>query len=265
MAAQAQAHIESQAYIEAQAPAQAGLAAPAADTDGPGDVRKRRRSALSATFLPLLLDIGVPVGGYYLLRDGFGMSLVMSLALSSVVPGLRTLVAALRERRFNGLAGLMVVVNVLSLALTFVTGDPRLMVAKDSGTTSVVGVAVIVAALRGTPMMSTGMKPFLTRGRADRIAAWDRLTAASPRFCRLELRFSLIWGVVLLVECVTRVVGAYTLPVSTMVWAGNVIAFGGIGLGILVTGPLASHPMDLMLRSETRRRDALPTAGRAAA
>lgn len=40
----------------------------------------------AATLRPLVLDIAVPVGGYYLLRDGFGCGLVLSLALSAIAP-----------------------------------------------------------------------------------------------------------------------------------------------------------------------------------
>lgn len=234
-----------------------GEAAPAGKAAGKGvagkaAAGKRKRSALASTLLPLTLDIAVPVGGYYVLRDGFGVSLVMSLALTSVVPALRTIVGAVRERQFNGLAGLMVAVNVLSLALSFVTGDARLIVAKDSGITGMVGVCVLVAALRGNPLMSTGMKPFMVRGRDDRMAAWDRLTAASPRFHRLECRYSVTWGGVLIVECVARIIGAYTLSVPTMVWAGNVIIAVAVGLGIVLGGAIATQPMEFMLKAEVR-------------
>lgn len=220
------------------------------DGPGPGNGRKRRKSPLVETFGPLVVDVAVPVGGYYLLRDGFGTGLVMSLALSSVVPALRTVLAAVRQRAFNGMAGLMVAVNVLSISLSFLVGDPRLMVAKDSGISSVIGAATLYSAFRGTPMMTAGLKPMLTKGRADRVAAWDRLAGADRGFPRLERRFSAIWGVVLLVECTARIVGAYTLPVDTMVWAGNVIQFGFIGIGVVVGSAFAAGPMERMLKQE---------------
>jgi hypothetical protein len=221
---------------------------PAAAPAAGADARPWRKSPLVVTFGPLVLDVAVPVGGYYLLRDGFGTSLVMALALSSVPPALRAAVAAVREREFNGMAGLMVVVNVVSIALSFLTGDPRLMVAKDSGITSVVGIATLCSGFRGTPVMSAGLKPMITRGRADRLAAWDRLTADDPAFRRLERRFSKVWGVVLIAECAARVVGAYTLPVDTMVWMGNVIVACFISFGIVLGGAVAVNAMDRKLK-----------------
>lgn len=207
----------------------------------------QQESPLVATFKPLLLDIAIPVGGYYLLHAGFGVGLVMSLALSSVVPAIRTITAALRDRSFNGLAGLMLVVNMVGIALSFLTGDPRLMIAKDSGISSVVGVVILASAFRGTPMMSAGLKPMLTKGKPDRTAAWHRLAAGDAGFQRLERVFSGVWGSVLLAECVARIIGAYTLPVSTMVWMGTLFLLAAIGLGIVLGGVLAANRMEQLV------------------
>ena len=89
----------------------------------------------------------------------------------------------------------------------------------------------------------------LTKGHPDRTAAWDRLAASSARFRRFEALFSLIWGLALLADCAARLIGAYTLPVSTMVWLGTVLILGTIVLASLVSG-VASAPMDAMIRDE---------------
>ena len=81
------------------------------------------------------------------------------------------------------------------------------------------------------------------------MAAWDRLSAASPRFRRLELLFSTVWGVALLAECAARLVGAYTLPVTTMVWLGTVMTLGAIGVAIVVGGA-AAGPIQKMIDAE---------------
>ena len=97
--------------------------------------------------------------------------------------------------------------------------------------------------------MSAGLKPYMTRGNAERLAAWDRLSATSARFRRLELAFSTIWGVVLLAECAARLAGAYTLPVTTMVWLGTAFALGAIGLA-MVAGGAAAGPIQKMIDAE---------------
>ncbi|MFF0737961.1 VC0807 family protein [Streptomyces chartreusis] len=225
-----------------------------------------RRSVLR-NFAPLLIDVAVPIGAYYLLKNGFGMSTLMALALSSIVPAVRTGWGVLKSREVNGMATLILFVNVVSLLLSFVAGDPRLMIAKDSAVSSTIGIGIIVSVVLGKPMMTAGMKPWVVKGDTGREAAWARLHAGSARFRRAERMFSLVWGVVLLAECVVRVVGAYTLPVDTMVWAGNVIMVVAMALGFVVGGALGAGPMAAMVVAEAkseagegRRAGAVPGA-----
>ncbi|WP_254389154.1 VC0807 family protein [Streptomyces sp. AC550_RSS872] len=203
-------------------------------------------------FAPLLIDVAVPLGAYYLLKNGFGTSTLMALALSSVVPAVRTGWGVVKAREVNGLAALILFVNVVSLLLSFVAGDPRLMIAKDSAASSTIGIGIIVSVVLGKPMMTAGMKPWVVKGDPRREAAWTRLRAGSARFRRAERVFSLVWGVVLLTECVVRVVGAYTLPVDTMVWVGNVIMVVAMGVGFLAGGALGAGPMAAMVVAEAK-------------
>ncbi|WRZ91435.1 hypothetical protein OHB54_21540 [Streptomyces sp. NBC_01007] len=202
------------------------------------------------SFLPLIVDVAVPVGSYYLLKNGFGMSTMAALGWSSVVPAVRTVWSVLKERRVNALAGLILFVNVVGLALSLVAGDPRLMLAKDSGVSSAIGIGVLVSVRLGRPMMTQGMKPFLVKGDAARAAAWDRLAAGSEPFRKAERTFSLVWGTVLLGECVARVVGAYTLPIDTMVWLGTAVMIASMVLAFLLSGRFAVVPMEKMLERE---------------
>jgi hypothetical protein len=49
---------------------------------------------------------------------------------------------------------------------------------------------------------------------------------------------------------VARLVGAFTLPVSTMVWLSTVFTMSAIGVAIVV-GSVAAVPIDKMMRVET--------------
>jgi len=208
-------------------------------------------SPAASALRPLIMDLGLPLGSYYLLRK-LGVDLVPSLALSSVVPAVRTIIAAVRDRTFNGLATLIVAVNVVSIALSFWTGDPRIMLAKDGAVSSTVGIAILLSVLVGRPLMSAGLKPMIAKGQAAKVTAFDRLSATSSRFRRLERMFSLAWGVVLLSECAARAFCAFTLPVGTMVWLSTVMTLGAISVGIVV-GSVFSVPMDMMVRREAAR------------
>jgi len=207
-------------------------------------------------FAPLLMDVAVPIGSYYLLKSGFGMSTLAALGWSSVVPAVRTVWGVVAERTLNAFAALILFVNVVGLSLSLVAGDPRLMLAKDSGVSSAIGIGVLVSVAMGRPMMTAGMKPFLVKGDADREAAFERLLSGSAAFQRAERRFSVVWGVALLGECVARVVGAYTLPVDTMVWLGTVVMVGTMGVAAVVSGGLAAGPMADMIAAELKGGDA---------
>jgi hypothetical protein len=201
-----------------------------------------------ATLRPLLLDLAVPLGSYYLLR-GVGVGLVMSLALSSVLPAARTVAGVIRDRSVNGLAALIVAVNMVSIAISFWSGDPRVMLAKDGAVTSTIGIAILISAFGPRPLMTAGMRPFLVKGDAAKDAAFDRLLGTSPRFRRLERRFSVAWGIALIAECAARVGGAFLLPVGTMVWLSTVILIVAIAAGI-AGGSFFSIPMETMVKLE---------------
>ncbi|WP_437100803.1 VC0807 family protein [Streptomyces kronopolitis] len=206
---------------------------------------------MAQSLLPVVVDAGIPLAMYYVLNDGFGLSQVAALAWSSVVPALRTVWSLVRRTGVNGLAMLMLVVNVVGLATSTMTGDPRLMLAKDSVTSSVIGISMIVSVFLGKPLMTAGLKPFVTKGGAAGEAAWDRLMAGSERFRRAERRFSLIWGTVLLTECVVKGIGAYTVPVHTMVWLGTVLTLVAILLAMVIGGGSCADPMEKMVKAET--------------
>ena len=220
-----------------------GAQAPA----GPGSAG--RSPGIAAALRPLLIDVGIPVGSYYLLRNAFGVSLWLSLALSSIGPAVRAIAGLLAERQLNLLAVLMLAVNLAGIAVSFLTGNPRAMIAKDSVVSSVIAFAILGSVALRRPLMSAGLKPFMTKGEPCRTAAWDRLSTASARFRRLELLFSAIWGLVLLAECAARLVGAYMLPVTTMVWLGTVMTLGAIGVAI-VAGGAAAGPIQKMIDAE---------------
>ena len=208
------------------------------------------RQAAIAALRPLILDLGIPLGSFYVMR-AFGVALIPALALSSILPAARTVFGLVKAHSINGLAALMVVVNLVGIAVTVWTGNPRLMLAKEAAISSVIGIALLISAFAGRPLMNAGLKPMLTKADAAKDAAFDRLSTESPRFQRLERIFSASWGIVLLAECVTRIVCAFTLSVGTMVWLSTVMIMSAIVLGIIVGAP-SSHAMDSMVKLEAK-------------
>ena len=193
----------------------------------------------------LLLDIGVPLASYYLLRKA-GCGQVTALALSSVAPAAQSLLALVGGRTVSGMAILVLVVNAAGMAVSFSSGDPRFMLAKDGAISSAIGIAILISVLAGRPLMTAGMRPFIVRGDAAKDAAFGTLALTSARFRILERQFSVVWGIACLGECAARVACAFTLPVATTVWLSTVLTLASIGIAIVV-GSFFSVPMEKMV------------------
>ncbi|MEU3662745.1 VC0807 family protein [Streptomyces sp. NPDC032940] len=206
-----------------------------------------RRQGRRRTFGSVLLDVGVPVGSYYLFKGAFGMSSVAALGWSSVVPVLRTGWGLRTHREVNGLPVLILLANLAGLLLSFGTGDARLMLLKDSAISSVVGIVMLASVPMGRPMMTANLKPWLIKGDERREAAWERLRRESVAFRRAERAFTTVWGVAFVGECAVRAVGAYTVPVDTMVWLGTVVMVATMVLAFVVSGALGAGPMAHMI------------------
>jgi len=82
-----------------------------------------RGSGLATALRPLLIDVGVPVGSYYLLHNALGVSLWLSLALSSIGPAVRAIADLAARRELNLLAVLMLAVNLAGIAVSLLSGD----------------------------------------------------------------------------------------------------------------------------------------------
>ncbi len=195
----------------------------------------------------LVLDAAIPVGSYYILRAA-GADLFVALAASSALPLARTSFDVARGRAVSGLALLVLAVNAVSLGISWWSGNPRFMLAKDGAITAVIGAGVLISVVAGRPLMTAGMRPFVTRGQVAREAAFDRLLASSAPFGRLNRVFNVVWGVAFLAECAARVTVAFTLPVGTVVWLSTVLSVGFIGAGCLVGG-FCAGPMEKMVRA----------------
>jgi hypothetical protein len=215
------------------------------------DTHAKPKNPAATALRPLIVDVGIPLGSYYLMRH-FGVGVVPALALSSIVPAVDSIVSLVKNRVVNGLALLMVAVNVVGIAVTFWSGDPRLMLAKEAAVSSTIGIALLISAFAGRPLMTAGLKPVLVKADAAKEAAFDRLRIQSPRFRRLERLFSAAWGAILLIDCVVRIICVFSLPVSTMVWLATVITLGAIGVGMMASGPF-SAAMDKMVKLEAGR------------
>lgn len=140
--------------------------------------------------LPTLLDIVIPIAGYFVLSK-FGVSDFWALTLSGGATALWTLVNTLRRGRLDGIGTLVVAEIALSVVLLVLTRDPRIVLLKPSFATALAGVYLLYTSLPtdkvGRPLVAETSKPFATEGDPVREQAYENAWGRDGRF-RRELR-----------------------------------------------------------------------------
>ena len=212
-----------------------------------------RPARTESSITSLVVDVVIPLAIYYVLHDGLGVALVTAMAASSAIPAARALYAAVRDHELNQLATLMLTLNLASVVISLISGDARLLFAREAAISSVVGVAALATVLAGrTPMFAPAIEAFMTRGEPRREQAWSRLAGSDRRFCRMLRRHTVIWGVVLLVDCCARVVCAYTMPLSDLAWLSTSITIASISFAAVASGAAYGERLQRALDAELR-------------
>jgi hypothetical protein len=173
----------------------------------------------------LALDVGLPLVAYYGLHL-LGVADGPALLAATLAAGVRIVWVAVRERRLNPFATLLLVVFGLGLALSFASGDPRFLLLKGAITTAVVGLVFLVTSVWGTPITLAAAQGFAPGSAEQARREYDEEPAA-----RHAYRFSArVWGAGLLVSALVRAPLVFTLPISVMVGLDDVITIGVIAL-----------------------------------
>lgn len=170
--------------------------------------------SLWAQVRPLLWDVGLPVAAYYIAR-AVGETPYISLLAGTVVAGLRVGYVALRDRRFDGFAAFLLAIFGVGLALTFVTGDARFLLAKDSLSTGVAAFIFLGTCVLGRPMCYYAARRMVARTPA-KARRWESLWDSSSDFRHLFIVMTLVWGFGMLAEAVVRLPLVYLLPIDVM-------------------------------------------------
>ncbi|GAB2452806.1 hypothetical protein GCM10027187_21290 [Streptosporangium sandarakinum] len=210
--------------------------------------------------LPLLLDMAAPAVGFFLLHFLFGLSPVVALTAGAVVAGARTLYRSVRERRLSAFPAMMLLILAATLLLVFVTGDPRLLLAKSAVIPALGGAYGILTTFFGRTVLNDVVTPFVTKGDERLTAGWEDCWENDAAFARRLRLINLLWGIGFLTSAVLRVVIVYNVPLAVAVVAGQVPTLGGLVILILVTRPL-SAPLLTALHTRAAAVQAAGAAG----
>jgi len=176
----------------------------------------------------LLWDAGVPVIGFYLLRLQGASDWAALLAATLLAAG-RVFWVALRTRRITGFAALMMLVFGVGLGLAFLVGDPRLMLAKNSVVTALIGGLFLVSLATRRPLTLIAFQTWRP-GNAETLA---RSYETDPAVRRAFQRAAWSWGIGMIAEAVLRIPLIYLMPLDVAVAVSS-------ALMLTVVGPLTA-------------------------
>ncbi|MEU0874808.1 VC0807 family protein [Nocardia brasiliensis] len=171
---------------------------------------------------PIARDIAVPVGAYFVMHR-LGYSDFAGLLAGTVLSGAMVLVEAIRHRRLELFSAILLSVFTFGLVTSLISGDPRMMIVKDSAGTLLIGLAFLISALVGKPLTYLAARKAAVAGGPARVAALEAVYRDNAAKRRMFAMLAVLWGAGLVAEAMIRVVLAYRLPVPTMAWLSPVL------------------------------------------
>jgi hypothetical protein len=160
-----------------------------------------------------------------------GVAPLYALALATVFPLIEMAYELVTTRHIGVIAIVSFIGIVVGFGLSFATGNAVFALLKDSVLTGTFGIVFLVSLATPKPLIYRLNLELAGADRAARAASealWE--FPAARRSFRL---ITLVWGVGLLLEAVTRVVVVFTLPLATATSASPIIAVVFVG-GILL-------------------------------
>lgn len=162
-------------------------------------------------FVSLVVNAVAPIAVFYGLRAA-GVDQWTALMLGLIPPAAKAVHSVVTKRRIDMLAGLVVTALLLSVGLSFLSGSPRTLLARDGWITAVVGIWILLTLPR-TPYYLYALRTFTGGTLREQInAAWRD----TPAFRRVVHVGTMIWGSAFLLDAVTTVVLAYTMPIDSV-------------------------------------------------
>ncbi|WP_051571471.1 VC0807 family protein [Cryptosporangium arvum] len=181
------------------------------------------QSVLQSWVIPLVANIALPIGTYFVLV-GAGVGEVPALLLSGVWPAAELAWTLHRQRHVDEFSVFVLLGLLAGIATTVFSDDARAVFLKDSITTGVIGLAFLVTLVVAKPLTFYFGRRFATDGSKAQRDWWDGLWG-HPDFRSLQRRLTTIWGLALVGEAVIRAVLTWRLGTGPMVVVNNVVPY----------------------------------------
>ena len=153
-----------------------------------------RGFSLPAVLPSLLIDGLCPYLAYTLLIAYVpGISQIMALAIGAIFPATYGLVGIVRRRHLDIIGAVVLIGIAVSMAATFVGGDPKMLLIRESFVTGALGLVCLLSLLWPRPLMFYIGRQFSTGHDAAEIERFNALWQF-PGARRLFRVLTIVWG-----------------------------------------------------------------------
>jgi hypothetical protein len=208
--------------------------------------------------LPSILVNGVLVYLIYtLLKSYTSASDLVALLVSSVPALLSEIVTLIRHRQLDVLGIIVLAFIAISAVISFIGGDPKLLLIRESFLTVVFGVACIVSLLFPRPIWFYIIRYFATGNDPAKSPVFNARWQY-PAFRRYIRIITVVWGITYIVEFPVRVFMVYHLSIQQYLAIGPVIFYG---VTFVVIGFTIAYARRMISRVTEMRSEEMETAG----
>ena len=183
--------------------------------------------------LAISLEIFGPLVVYLLLHGALKLPDLWSLSAGAGVAAGTTLIGVVRRGRPNGVAILVLIELMISMVVTVVTSNPRVLLFKPAALIGAGGLYLVASCAFGRPVAYQTTLPVLRQVGFD-AADGDWAWAHMAEFRRPLRVMTAAWGLVFLIDAAVRVYFAITSSITEALIAPHLIDVALIALAVLV-------------------------------
>jgi hypothetical protein len=182
------------------------------------------RATIRSMLPSLLVNVVLVYLIYTLMKSYTSASDLVALLVSSVPAVIGETVTIIRHRQLDVLGIITLAFLVTSAVITFIGGDPRLLLVRESFLTLILGVLSIVSLLFPRPIWFYIIRYFATGNDPAKAAAFNSRWQY-PGFRRYIRIVSIVWGIVYLIEFPVRVFMVYHLSIQQYLAIGPIVFY----------------------------------------
>ncbi|HTU82879.1 MAG TPA: VC0807 family protein [Candidatus Acidoferrales bacterium] len=154
-----------------------------------------------------------------------------AIMISACAPAIWGLVQFARSRKVDAFSVLSLGGIALSFAIFALGGSPKVLLMRESLIIGVIGVAFVVSALIGRPLMLELVRGIVNNGSVPAAARDELETYASlPWFRRLMTTMTVAFGIFGVIEMGARMTLAFVLPTERYFLVAPIVRYGIAGL-----------------------------------